>query len=242
MVSRDASPSGATSFEDHCWKDVIPPETLEIYRAYIREVGVGPAPALLMIDQYNLAFEGGPKPVLELQAQYPSSCGEYAWASLEPNRKLLAAARAAGIPVIYSSQETRKEALPSRTAATLRRNARYDAAAFEIFEQLAPVAGETIIYKQRASIFHGTALHAHLNQLGVRSLIVAGESTSGCVRASVVDGYSQGYHVSVAEECCYDRSPISHKVSLFDLHHKYADVLHIDEILVHLGALQRRTG
>jgi nicotinamidase-related amidase len=64
---------------------------------------------------------------------------------------------------------------------------------------------------------------------------VSGETTSGCLRASVVDGYSQGYHVSVVEECCYDRSPISHKVNLFDIHHKYADVLHLEQVLAHFG-------
>ena len=69
------------------------------------------------------------------------------------------------------------------------------------------------------------------------STIVCGESTSGCVRASVVDAYSAGYHVCVAEECVYDRSILSHKVSLFDLHHKYADVLHVSDILAHLKQL-----
>jgi maleamate amidohydrolase len=225
----------ADDFEDHCWKDVIPPDVLEIYRSYVRAVGVGPAPALLMIDHYNAAFEGGPKPVIELLAEYPSSCGEHAWAAIEPNKKLLAAARAAGVPVIYCTQETRSEALPVRTPATLRRNMRFDPDAFRIFDQLAPAPGETIIYKQRASIFHGTPLHAHLNQLGTCSLIVSGETTSGCLRASVVDAYSHGYHVSVVEECCYDRSPISHKVNLFDIHHKYADVLHLEQVLAHLA-------
>jgi maleamate amidohydrolase len=224
-------------FEDHCWKDVIPSEVLAIYRPYIREVGVGPAPALLMIDHYNAAFAGGPRPVIELQDEHPSSCGEHAWAALEPNRKLLAAARAAGLPVIYCTQETRIETLPVRTPATLRRNMRFDADAFRIFDQLAPAAGETVIYKQRASIFHGTPLHTHLTQLAIRSLIVSGETTSGCLRASVVDGYSLGYHVSVVEECCYDRSPISHKVNLFDIHHKYADVLHLDQVLGHLASV-----
>jgi isochorismate hydrolase len=51
------------------------------------------------------------------------------------------------------------------------------------------------------------------------------------VRASTVDGYSYGYHMVMAEECCYDRSEISHKVNLFDLHHKYADVMKTDEIV-----------
>jgi len=70
--------------------------------------------------------------------------------------------------------------------------------------------------------------------LGVRSLIVCGESTSGCVRASVVDAFSNGIHVAIAEECVFDRSMLSHKVNLFDMHHKYGDVMHVDEIIEHL--------
>jgi len=69
---------------------------------------------------------------------------------------------------------------------------------------------------------------------GVDSVIVCGETTSGCVRASVVDAYSNGFHAVVAEECVFDRSLISHKVNLFDLHHKYADVMHLDEVKGHL--------
>jgi isochorismate hydrolase len=56
------------------------------------------------------------------------------------------------------------------------------------------------------------------------------------VRASAVDAYSHGYHVVLAEECCFDRSALSHKVNLFDLHHKYADVMHIDEVIAQLSA------
>ena len=97
-----------------------------------------------------------------------------------------------------------------------------------------------VITKQRASGFFGTPLQAHLQQLGIRTLIVCGESTSGCVRASAVDAYSLGFHVVLAEECCFDRSPISHKVNLFDLHHKYADVMHVDDIVAHLDALTIR--
>jgi len=71
--------------------------------------------------------------------------------------------------------------------------------------------------------------------MGIDSLIVCGESTSGCVRASVVDAYSYGFHAVVVEECCFDRSILSHKVCLFDLHHKYADVMHLDEVKKHLS-------
>jgi len=84
-------------------------------------------------------------------------------------------------------------------------------------------------------------LLAHLTRLGVQSVIVIGESTSGCVRASAVDAFSSGYHVSLVEECCFDRFELSHKINLFDMHHKYADVLKIDQVVAELGALAARS-
>ena len=87
-----------------------------------------------------------------------------------------------------------------------------------------------MIYKERASVFFGTPLVAHLTRQRVDTVIVCGESTSGCVRASAVDAYSYGFHTVVVEECCFDRSLISHKVNLFDLHHKYADVMRLEEL------------
>jgi nicotinamidase-related amidase len=96
-----------------------------------------------------------------------------------------------------------------------------------------------VIYKERASAFFGTPLIAHLRLIGAESLIICGESTSGCVRASTVDAYSYGFHNVVAEECTYDRSPLNHKVNLFDLHHKYADVMHVEEVIAHLEGLAK---
>tara|TARA_Y100001970_G_scaffold293297_1_gene439142 strand:- start:3471 stop:3878 length:408 start_codon:yes stop_codon:yes gene_type:complete len=105
---------------------------------------------------------------------------------------------------------------------------------YEIFDAFAPQEGDVMIVKQRASAFFGTPILPELNRLGVNSLIVCGESTSGCVRASAVDAYSAGFHVSIAEECVFDRSILSHKVNLFDLHHKYADVIPTLDIISHL--------
>jgi maleamate amidohydrolase len=62
-------------FEDHCWQDVIDSETFEIYQSYKRETYIGKKPALLLIDLYNLVYEGGPEPVRELVKSHPSSCG-----------------------------------------------------------------------------------------------------------------------------------------------------------------------
>ncbi|HKA33191.1 MAG TPA: isochorismatase family protein [Candidatus Binatia bacterium] len=230
-------------FEDHCWKDVVDEELLEIYRHYQRDTYIGDRPALLAIDLYNLVFQGGALPVREVVRQFPSACGEHAWNAIEPTKRLFAAARALGLPVIYTTGETRESAKPSRVHATNRqRPQKKDPAAFEIHEAFKPEPGDLIVYKERASGFYGTPLVAHLTMLGVNSLIVCGESTSGCVRASVVDAYSNGFHTVVVEECVFDRSLLSHKVSLFDLHHKYADVMHLDEVLERMKELPARRG
>jgi nicotinamidase-related amidase len=227
-------------FEDHCWKDMIPPDLLELYSHYKRDVFVGPAPALLAIDLYELAYQGGARPPVELAKTYPSSCGEHAYAAIEPTRALFGAARRAGLPVFYSTMDTRPGSKPGAVAATKRRAVPVDPQLYEIRPEFKPEPGDVVIAKQRASAFFGTPLIAHLTQLGIRTVIICGESTSGCVRASAVDAYSHGFHVVLVEECCYDRSPISHRINLFDLHHKYADVLHVEQVVSHLEGLAVR--
>ena len=230
-------------FEDHCWKDLVPEDILEIYTHYKRDTFVGPDAALLAIDLYELAYEGGAKPVAELAKTYPSSCGENAHAAIPATTRLFAAARAAGLPVFYTTMDTRPLSKPGKISATRRRKVRTDDAAYEIRPEFAPQTGDIVITKQRASAFFGTPLAVHMQQLGIRTVIVCGESTSGCVRASSVDAYSLGFHVVVVEECCFDRSWLSHKVNLFDLHHKYADVMHVDDVVAQLEApALRRAG
>jgi nicotinamidase-related amidase len=227
----------AGDFEDHVWKDIVPQNILDIYQAYERKIYVGERPALLAIDLYNLAYDGGPKPVEELIKDYPSTCGINAWNAIPPTERLFAAARAAGIPIIYTTSETRSEANVAKAYATARQRSRQEANSFEIRQEFAPQPGDLVVYKQRASGFYGTPLLAQLHQLGVESLIVCGESTSGCVRASVVDAFSNGIHTAIAEECVFDRSELSHKVNLFDMHHKYGDVMRVDEIVKHLAGI-----
>ena len=224
-------------FEDHCWQDVVSSDELEIYRTMFgREVrGVGPKPALIAIDLYNKVYRGGPGPVVEINRQYRGACGVHAWDALEPTVKLFAAARNAGIPVIYTTGSLRDGRIHSTNRNITERPATNND--WDIKAEFAPEDGDLIIRKERASGFYGTPLLAYLQMMGVDSLIACGESTSGCVRATVVDGYSNGFHVTLAEECTFDRSTLSHKVNLFDLHHKYADVMHVDEVLVHLDGL-----
>ena len=222
-------------FNDHCWNDVVPESDLNLYSGWRRETFVGPRPALLAIDLYDLVYRGGPLPPAEINERYPNTCGLFAHRAIAPTKKLIAAARRAGIPIFFCSQETRPNNRPSGAHST-RRKREPAVDGYAIYHEFTVEPEDILILKQRASIFQGTPLFSHLSLLGVQSLIVCGESTSGCVRASVVDGYSSGFHVSIVEECTYDRAELTHKVNLFDMHHKYADVMHIDEVLAHLGA------
>jgi nicotinamidase-related amidase len=220
-------------FEDYCWKDLMNAELLEIYNSYRRDLYVGPRPAILAIDLYKKAYLGGNRPVLEVNREFEGSCGENAWKAIEPTQRLFAAARRAGIPVIYSTRHADTSGVQSTN-----RNLRGDSEdVYAIKEEFTPHKGDLVIYKERASAFFGTPLVAHLRRLRVESLIICGESTSGCVRASTVDAYSYGFHSALVEECTYDRSMLSHKVNLFDLHHKYCDVMHVNEVIAHLDGL-----
>jgi nicotinamidase-related amidase len=226
-------------FEDHCWKDLIPPQDIELYAPYARETFVGPRAALLVIDLYDLAYRGGAGSPYELDKTYPNSCGIFAHRAIEPTRRLIAAARTANLPIFYCTQDVRPNNRPAGANSTRRALPQPTPKDFEIYSAFAPAPQDVVIRKQRASAFQGTPLMSHLTLLGVRSLIVCGESTSGCVRASSVDAYSFGFHVSLIEECTYDRSEFIHKVNLFDLHHKYVDVMHLDEVEATLLALSK---
>ncbi len=220
-------------FEDHCWKDVIPPEDLVTYAAYARETCIGTNPALLAVDLYNLVYKGGGRLPHELEPDYPNSCGVYAHNAVEPTERLFAAARASGIPIFYVTRQYS----PHRVQSTRRGKYPITEHDCEIHDAFAPQPEDTVFRKERPSAFFGTPLVAHLNQRRIDSLIVCGESTSGCVRASTLEAHMYGFHVSIAEECVFDRSEIIHKVNLFDMHHKYADVMKLDEVLAHLDGI-----
>jgi nicotinamidase-related amidase len=107
----------------------------------------------------------------------------------------------------------------------------------QIIPDIAPLSTDLVILKRKPSAFFGTELLGFLNLLRCDSVIVAGTTTSGCVRATVVDAFSFNYRVAVAEDACFDRSEASHAVSLCDMHAKYADVLQTSEIVSFLEKL-----
>ncbi|MBV8121667.1 MAG: isochorismatase family protein [Alphaproteobacteria bacterium] len=208
------------------------------------QAGFGKRPALLVID-VNWAFCGErPEPILESIKRWRTSCGEAAWIALDYIKSLIGAARAKGLPVIYTTGERRAD---NWDAGSWRwKSARADAAGGgrgaavvgnEIVEMIAPGPRDIVIHKQKPSGFFGTNLASYLTLLGCDSVVVAGTTTSGCVRATVVDAFSLNYRVILAEEGSFDRSEASHAVSLCDMHAKYADVMTTAEILAYFETL-----
>jgi nicotinamidase-related amidase len=224
----------------HAWEDVIDDEIRQVASNYKGRMGQRGRPALLCIDNYNAVFGDRPEPVLEAMQRFPSSCGLAAWNALEPTQRIMAAARTAGIPVIHTTRDDATEAASSKTTST-KRSVYGDDRDWNhaLFPPLAPQPGELVIRKTRASAFYGTPLAAHLVQMDVNTLVCVGNSTSGCVRASVLEGYMHGYSMVVVEECVFDRNWLSHKVNLFDMNCKYADVLFLEEALEYLERVRQ---
>jgi maleamate amidohydrolase len=206
--------------------------------------GYGERPALLLVDLYRWVFGDRRQPLLEAMREWPGSCGEPAWDALPHLQRLLAAARTAGIPVVHVTKlsDARSgitgwaEAPGQRASWSGARTGDRNAAdsRWEIMPDVAPLPGEAVIEKSAPSAFFGSLLAAQLNALRVDSLIIGGESTSGCVRATCVEARSYRYNVTVVEECVFDRHQATHAINLFDLHHKYADVLGIDDVVAYL--------
>lgn len=212
-----------------------------------RRIGLGRRPALLLIDLYRWVFGDKPEPLIDAIKNWPGSCGLAAWEAVPHLQRLLGLAREVGLPVVHMTgledsgmlgwSEALRGADKRGPGTPERRRGRYD-----IVEQVAPIAGEVVLRKSTPSAFNGTPLLAHLNALGVDSLIVCGESTSGCVRASVVDACSFRYRVTVVEECVFDRHQAAHAINLFDMHQKYADVLSLAEVEAHVRGATASNG
>lgn len=185
----------------------------------------GKRPALLIVD-FVKAY---------LEKDSPLYAGvEDALAS---NERLLAAARAAGIPVLFTNVVY---APGGKDGGLFYRKV----PALSVFERgsplgdfpdsLQPVEGELVISKQYASSFFGTHLAATLTSQGVDTLLITGLSTSGCVRATALDACQHGFLPFVVREACGDRHPGPHEASLFDLQAKYAEVISEAEAIARL--------
>lgn len=201
--------------------------------------GFGSRPAVLVVD-VTYGFTGDrPEPILEAVKTYPTSCGEVAWPALEAIDSLLNAARAADVQVIYTRNEYREDGWDLGSWAwKMDRKASLPAASGarqnDIVELIAPQDKDIVISKKKPSAFYGTPLMAYLTDLHVDQLIVAGCVTSGCVRASVLDAFSNNLRVAVVADGTFDRIPLSHEVALFEMNAKYADVVSLGEAVAYL--------
>ena len=194
---------------------------------------------------FGLALQPGRHPallVIDFVRAYLVE-GSPLYAGAEPARAaaqaLLEAARSAGIPVVHTNVQYqpggRDGGVFFRKVPALKcfeAGAHPELAAFAA--GLEPVAGETVITKQYASAFFGTTLASTLTALGVDTLLIAGVSTSGCVRASAVDACQHGFIPLVVREAVADRHPAPHEANLFDLQAKYAEVVGLQMALEYL--------
>ncbi|MEU4568907.1 isochorismatase family protein [Micromonospora sp. NPDC023956] len=192
------------------------------------DLGRGTRRALLLVDFVRAYLD----PASPLYAGSPDP------PALRASAALLDAARRHGTPVVH----TRVLLAPGGADGGLFTR---KVPALRVFEQgsafaeappsLAPAAGELVVTKQYASAFFGTSLASSLRVLGVDALLVAGASTSGCVRASAVDALQHGFVPLVVADACLDRDPRPHSAALFDLGAKYAEVVTLDEATTLLG-------
>jgi maleamate amidohydrolase len=229
------------------WDAFLTARDKEVFEAsgYGARGGFGQRPALLIID-VNYGFVGDkPEPILESIKQWMNSCGEEGWAAVAAIKKVLAASRAKGIPVIYTSGVRRADAWDQ--GAWSYKNSRVNKDYLGLSPQtlrsniivpdIAPGPRDLVIGKQKPSAFHGTSLTDYLIHLRCDSLLVTGTTTSGCVRATVVDAFSLNYRVTVIEDGCADRSQASHAVNLCDMNAKYADVVPSFEVIKYIEQL-----
>jgi maleamate amidohydrolase len=221
----------------HIWEDVMTDEIRQIASNYAKSMGLKKRPALLCIDNYNAVFGDKRETLAASTERFPSSCGERAWDAIEPTQHLMTKAREKNIPVIHTTRDNRLSVVSGIHSTKRKRKGTDMEWNYNFFPPLAPREDELVIHKARASAFYGTPLDSCLVGIGIDTIILCGNSTSGCVRATCLDAYMRGYSVAVVEECVFDRNLLSHKVNLFDMNSKYSDVMFLDDVLAYLETI-----
>lgn len=193
-------------------------------------LGFGKRPALLIVDFINAyVTEGAPLFAPDVVT------------AVDETIPLLNLAREKQIPVLYTkvlyNKNFRDGGIFIQKVPVLKTMVEGEPLA-EIVPQLTPIESDIIIVKQYASAFFGTSLAATLTSLGVDTILLTGCSTSGCIRASAVDGMQYGFRVIVPRECVADRHAGPHEANLFDINSKYGDVVGKSEVMEYLERLE----
>jgi nicotinamidase-related amidase len=190
-------------------------------------VGFGERPAIAVVDFIN-AFTDPASPL-----------GSTLDAEVAATRRVLDAARRRGVPVVFTTvaydPALREAGVFVRKLPALKVLVR-GSDAVRVDARLGMQPDEFLIVKHYASAFFGTSLASFLTAQGVDTLIVTGCTTSGCVRATVVDALQHGFRAIVPRQCVGDRLALAHEANLFDMHAKYGDVVDVQEVLDYLGA------
>jgi nicotinamidase-related amidase len=226
------------------WDRLLSERDRAVYAAagYGRRAGGGLRPALFVVDVTHDFVGDRPEPIMESIKRFSNSCGEAGWEAMARIAELLAVCREAGVPIFYT------RGLDDRSPLThgswgWKKDRDFEADPLRaqignrIPDVIAPLETETVIQKTKPSAFFGTPLASYLTRLGVDTIVVTGVSTSGCVRATVLDGFSLNYRVLVAEDGVFDRGELSHLANLFDMNEKYADVLPVAAIADYVRSL-----
>ncbi len=214
------------------WDDLIPKEDLKMFDkgGMGGKLQYGKKPAVLVIDMtYGFVDDA-----------YPLGCSKMGWPAVRAIRTLLDKGRAKGLPIFYTRGRMRKTAVELgrwKSSRSLEKDI-VDPKEYQIAEEIKPRPDEVEITKIAPSGFFDTPLASLLIYHNVDTVIVTGMTTSGCVRATVVDAFSYNFFVIVPEECVGDRGVVSHKASLFDMHMKYADVKPLSDVISYLDSLK----
>ncbi|VCU68765.1 Maleamate amidohydrolase [Pigmentiphaga humi] len=215
------------------WQGIIPESDLAAYRAagWGNPSGIGRRLALLVIDVQYRTTGTAARPILEAVNEYPTACGEAAWKAVPHIASLIAAFRGQGYPVIFPHVAQKRPHDGGRLASKIPAAMGISQDGYQFVREVAPRQHELTIPKKHPSAFFGTPLASHLVDLGVDTLVLTGCTTSGCIRATAVDGFSYNYKCVVPCDAVYDRGVVPHAVNLFDLSQKYADVMTTADLL-----------
>ncbi len=228
------------------WDDVLDDTDRAVFQAagWGRRAGFGTRPAIIVIDvNYNFAGDND-DPVLESIKRWRYACGPEAWTrSIPAIQRILEVSRRKRLPIIYTTNPRRPDGfdLGVWNDKSYRSTDVVDVMGHkgnDIVDEVAPVDGDIFIEKRKPSAFFGTPLMSHLSMLRADSIILFGSTTSGCVRATAVDAISYDLKVTIPHEAAFDRSQLSHKVALMDVHMKYADVTDTDDVVQYLESLE----
>lgn len=197
---------------------------------YARRAALAGPCALLVIDLTHEFIGDEPADLLESVQRWPNSCGEDGWRAAARLAPVLDAARHGGVPVFYTVRSREHPSLDRMAWGAKQDGAGAEAphlvrASGEIPAQIAPRIGDVVIAKTKPSAFFHTPLLEYLVGMNIRQVVCCGATTSGCVRATVVDAFSHGFGVAVMADCTADRFTASHDIGLFDMQCKYADLI-----------------